>query len=165
MWAVIKVNTKCLSSLKKEFREKLGNNVAYYSPKLRLKKFYKRKTSIKEIPLLGDYLLCFHESFKKSTIIDTLQYCKGLKYFLTNFVDTQSDIKKFIKNCKNNEDEDGFIKPSFFQIQKNLKYEFTSGPFANFVFSIVSENKLSFDALIDNYKITVSKKENFFRPV
>ena len=63
--------------------------------------------------LLGDYILCFHESFKKNSIINTLKYCKGLKYFLTDFSSSQEDIENFIIKCKKHEDNDGFLKPTF----------------------------------------------------
>ncbi len=165
MWAVLKIDKNCSSFLKKEFREKLGNNVKFYAPKLKLKKFYSKRSLTKEVSLLGDYLLCFHKSFKEKSIVNTLKYCKGLKYFLTDFINSQEDIVKFVNKCKIHEDNDGFLKPTFFEIKKNLKYEFTSGPFTNLVFSILYENKLSIKALIGNYKITVSKEQNFFRPV
>ena len=165
MWAVIKINKNCLSFLKKEFKDKLGNDVKYFYPKLKLKKFYKKKSLIKEISLLGDYILCFHEGFKKSSIINTLKYCKGLKYFLSDFANSQADIENFIVKCKKHEDNDGFLKPTFFEINKKIKFEFTSGPFTNLVFRVLYENKLSISALIGNYKITVSKEQNFFRPV
>ena len=165
MWAVIKINKNYLSFLKKEFINKLGKNVKFYAPKLKLKKFYKKKSLTKEISLLDDYLLCFHENFNKDSIISTLKYCKGLKYFLTDCVNSQEDIEKFINKCKIHEDNDGFLKSSFFEIQKNSKYEFTSGPFTNLVFSILYENKLYIKGLMGNSKITVLKEQNFFRPV
>ena len=106
----------------------------------------------------------FAESVLKS-IINTLKYCKGLKYFLTDFSSSQGEIENFIIKCKKHEDNDGFLKPTFFEINKNLIFEFTSGPFTNLVFKVLYENKLSINALIGNYKITVSKDQNFFRPV
>ena len=33
------------------------------------------------------------------------------------------------------------------------------------IFSVLKENRLSIKALMGNFKITVSKEENFFRPV
>ena len=55
-----------------------------------------------------------------------------------------------------------FLKPTFFEINKNLKFEFTSGPFTNLVFRVLYENKLSINALIvimQNYSV---KKSKFF---
>ena len=33
------------------------------------------------------------------------------------------------------------------------------------IFSVLKENRLSIKALMGNFNITVSKEENFFRPV
>ena len=164
MWAVLKIDKKNLALLKKDFSNKLGKDVKFYIPKLQLKKFLKKKIFIKEISLLGDYLLCFHKDFSKRSVLDSLKYCKGLKYFLTDFLNSQNEIEKFITKCKENENENGFIKSTFFEFKKSKKYEFISGPFTNMIFNILQENKLSIKALIGNYRATVSKELNLFRP-
>jgi len=110
-------------------------------------------------------LLCFHKDFSKKSVLTSLRYCKGLKYFLTDFFNSQKEIEKFIDKCKENEDENGFIKSTFFEFKSRNNYEFISGPFTNMIFSIIEENKLSIKALIGNYRATVSKEENLFRPV
>ena len=107
----------------------------------------------------------FHEEFKKKTVLTSLQYCKGLKYFLKNFNSSQIEIENFILKCKENEDSEGYIKQSFFDFKNKNKLEFISGPFTNLIFSILEENKNTIKALIGNYKISVSKEENFFRPI
>ena len=165
MWAVLKINKKNLELLKKDLCNKLGKDVKFYIPKLKLKKFLKRKIFIKESLLLGDYLLCFHKDFTKRSVLTSLSYCKGLKYFLTDFLNSQKEIEKFINKCKENEDESGFIKSTFFEFKNKNKYEFISGPFTNMVFSIINENKLFISTLMGNYRTTVSKEENLFRPV
>jgi len=165
MWTVLKIDKKNLTLLKKDFSNKLGNDVKFYIPKIKLKKFLKKKLYIKETSLLGDYLLCFHKDFSKRSVLTSLKYCKGLKYFLTDFLSSQNEIEKFITKCKENEDENGFIKSTFFYFKKNQNYEFISGPFTNMIFNIIQDKKLSIRALVGNYKITVSKEENLFRPV
>ena len=165
MWAILKVDKNYISLLKKDFTQKIGNDIKFYTPKLKINKFYKKKNLKKEIMLLGDYLLCFHKDFSKKSIINNLKYCRGLKYFLTDFLNAQVDIENFISECKKNEDNDGYIKPSFFNLKKNNKYQFISGPFASLVFRILDENKLSIKALIGNFNVTVSKEQYFFRPV
>ena len=72
--------------------------------------------------------------------------------------------RNFISKCKKNEDDEGYIKPSFFDLKKNSKYQFSSGPFTNLVFRILDENKLSIKGLIGNFSVTVSKEQYFFRP-
>ena len=165
MWTIIKIDSKKISTLKKEFFEKIGKDVKFYSPKLKLKRYINSKICIRENYLLGNYLLCFHEEFKKKTVLTSLQYCKGLKYFLKNFNSSQIEIENFILKCKENEDSEGYIKQSFFDFKNKNKLEFISGPFTNLIFSILEENKNTIKALIGNYKISVSKEENFFRPI
>ncbi len=165
MWAVLKINKYNLELLKKELQEKLGYGVKFYAPKLKLKRFLKRGVFTKEYFLLDDYLLCFHQDFKKESVISSLKYCKGLKYFLKTFLNSQKEIQKFIDKCKLNEDEEGFIKSSFFEFRNSNKYEFISGPFTNMVFSIINENKFFVNTLMGNYRTTVSKEGNLFRPV
>ena len=165
MWAVLKINRYSIELLKKELSNKLGHEVKFYTPKLKLKRFLKKSISIKEFFLLDDYLLCFHKDFGKQSVITSLKYCKGLKYFLSSFLNSQKEIQKFIDKCKQNEDENGFIKSSFFEFKNNNEYEFISGPFTNMVFSIINENKFFVNALMGNYRTTVSKKDNSFRPV
>ena len=92
-------------------------------------------------------------------------YCKGVKYFLDNFSSSQVEIKNFISKCKKNEDSDGFIKQSFFDYKNINIFEFISGPFANLIFTILEENKISIKGLIGKHNICVSKKDNLFRPV
>ena len=165
MWAVIKIDTKKVLTLKQELLSILGNEVKFYAPKLKIIKYFKSKTYIKDTYLLGDYLLCFHKDFNKQDIITSLKYCKGLKYFLNNFKISQVEIEKFVSKCKQNEDKDGYIKQTFFDFINRKKYEFISGPFTNFIFSILNENKFLVTALIGKHKISVSKEENLFRPV
>ena len=147
------------------FEEKLGKGFLFYEPKFMIKSFKKNKLTLKEISLLDDYIFCFNEKFKEPNIINLLRNCKGLKYFLTDFLNEQTEIEKFISKCKENEDENGFIKSTFFEFKSRNNYEFISGPFTNMIFSIIEENKLSIKALIGNYRATVSKEENLFRPV
>ena len=165
MWAIIKINKKNLSLLKKDFLTKLGNDVKFFVPKLRLNIFNKSKLLIKESLLLDDYILCFHKDFKKRSVLSSLKYSKGLKYFLTDFFCSQKEIEQFINKCKENEDDNGYIKPSFFDFKKSKNYEFISGPFTRMIFSIINENKMNLKVLIGNRIATVSKERNLFIPV
>ena len=133
MWAIIKIDNKNLNLLKSDFSSHLGKDVSYYMPKIRLKKFLKNKTCFKEISVLGDYLLCYHKYFSERSILISLKYCKGLKYFLTDFYTSQNEIKKFIKKCKEFEDENGYLKPTFFNFRNRKDFEFISGPFSKII--------------------------------
>ena len=165
MWIVAKIDTKKIYTLKNEFFQKLGSNVKFYAPKLKLKKFMNSKIQIKENYLLGNYVLCFHKDFEKRSVLTSLKYCKGLKYFLNDLYSSQKEILNFIYKCKENEDKNGFLKQSFFDFKNNDKYEFISGPFTNLIFTLLSQNKIYINASIGKYKISVSKADNFFRPV
>ena len=153
MWTIVKFDKNKLPLVKSEFKCKLGNEVQFYEPKLRIVSYSKSKKIIKDISILGDYLLCFHRDFAKKTALNSLKYCRGLKYFLTNYINSQSDIEKFINYCKNSEDENGFLKHSYFDFKNKNKFEFLSGPF-NLIFTI-EQNKLYLTSLIGKYQIIV----------
>lgn len=165
MWTILKFKKKNLLSLKKEISNKLGKDVLFYSPKIQIKKLNNNTTVVNEKLLLGDYLFCFHKNFSKRSTINSLKFCKGLKYFLSDFFCSQREIEKFIKKCKEHEDNLGFINPSFFDLINKKKYEFFSGPFTNMIFDIISQNKKFIKTFIGDYKITVSKKNNLVIPV
>jgi len=169
MWTIIKFHTKNLSILKNDILNKLGKDVKFYIPKIQLQKFKKNKIYLKESFLLGDYLLCYHKNFSNKNVINSLKYCKGLKYFLTEYLNSQEEIENFVVNfvvnCKQNEDKKGYLQQSFFQFKNKEKFEFISGPFSNLIFKIVKENKFSFKALMGKFSVTVSKKDYLFRPV
>ena len=58
-------------------------------------------------------IFCVFIKICKKIYRQFLKYSKGLKYFLTDFLGDQDEIEKFISKCKENEDENGFIKSSF----------------------------------------------------
>ena len=165
MWVILKFDKKNLSLLKKDFLKNLGNDVKFYTPKLKLQKKIKNKLQNIESFLLGDYLLCFHKSFENKDIINSLKYTKWLKYFLNNFKETQEEIKNFIKKCKSNEDEHGFIKQCFFEFKENGIFQFLTGPFINSKFKIVDRQNSKLKILIGRFTTTVSKENYLFRPV
>jgi hypothetical protein len=166
MWTILKFEKKNLSFLKKFFRNQLGDKVEFYTPKIRLQKNINTKFRSSEFFLLGNYMMCFHKEFQDSNKLKMLKNCRGLKYFLNNYFKSQDDIISFINRCKLNEDNEGFIKQTFFEFKKSDKFEFLSGPFTSMFFNIIRENTLSMDILVGKYKTTVSKEKNFlFRAV
>ena len=165
MWTIIKFDKKKLEFLKKDFREKLGEDFTIYSPKLTFKKYKNNKLIYKEFNLLGDYLFCFHKSFNNFGTINKLQFTKGLKYFLNGFVQSQEEIKKFIEKCKESENEEGYLSQNFFELYVNSKYQFSSGPFAEMIFKIVELQKNKINILLGNIKTTIKKNEFLFRPL
>ena len=78
-----------------------------------------------------------HKDFEKKSTLERLKYSKGLKYFLDGFFESQKDIKFFIERCKKLEDEKGYVSENLFELDKNLNYKFSSGPFAEKIFKII----------------------------
>ena len=117
---------------------------------------------IKEVQknILQSYLICNHDRFKDQNFLQILSYAKGAKYILNNSQFNQEDIKNFINNCKNNEDKDGFLKQSFFEISKTNRLKFMSGPFSKMIFEIIENSNKKIKLLKNNLNITVSKNQD-----
>ena len=103
MWIVIKFDKKKLSFLKNDFNKKLDKNIIFYSPKILIQKFIKNKLVKKDISILGDYILCFHKDFNNPETLNQLKFSRGLKYFLSGFIQYQKQIEEFVNKCRNNE--------------------------------------------------------------
>ncbi len=165
MWAILKFDKKNLSLLKKDLKNKLDKNLKFYSPKIKIQKFKNNKLVSKELNLMGDYLFCYHESLKCTNKINTLKFTRGLKYFLNGFKDTQKDIEVFIENCKNSENDEGFLSKEFFEIELNKKYKFSSGPFTEKIFQIINLQKNKIKILMGDLKTTIRRKDYLFSPL
>ena len=165
MWTIIKFDKKKLELLKKDLKEKLGEDFTIYKPKLAFKKYKNNKLINKEFNLLGDYLFCFHKKFEDSKVINSLVYTRGLKYFLNGFVESQSEVRSFIQKCKNSEDKSGYLCNQFYELKVNSSYQFFSGPFTNAIFKIIELQKHKINVLIGDLKTTVNKKEFLFKPI
>ena len=165
MWTVIKFDKKNIHIFKEELKRKLGNNFEIYYPKLTIQKYQKQKLKQKNINLLGDYLFCFHSKFQNERNISQLKFIRGVKYFLNGFRQSQIEINNFIINLKKLENEDGYITQNIYQTEIDKIYKFTSGPFTEKIFKIISLNKDKIDVLIGNIKSKINKKKFLFKPV
>ena len=165
MWTVIKFDKKNIHIFKEELKRKLGNNFEIYYPKLTIQKYQKQKLKQKNINLLGDYLFCFHSKFQNERNISQLKFIRGVKYFLNGFRQSQIEINNFIINLKRLENEDGYITQNIYQTEIDKIYKFTSGPFTEKIFKIISLNKDKIDVLIGNIKSKINKKKFLFKPV
>ena len=164
MWAIIKIDQKKFKFLLTDLKKKLGPDFQIYNPKLQIQTYKSNKLVEKEFNLLGDYLLCFHKKFNDKKIINTLHYCKGLKYILNGFFQSQPEIKNFIERCKKSETGNGYLSQDFFKININSKFQFISGPFTNTIFKIIGLQKNKIRILMGNLKTTIRKKEFLFKP-
>ena len=59
------------------------------------------------------------------------------------------------------EDENGFIKNSFFKNSINEKGKFLNGPLSNYIFSLIKKEKNKIKVLIGEVKISISDKGKF----
>tara|TARA_Y100000590_G_C15617340_1_gene976258 strand:+ start:935 stop:1432 length:498 start_codon:yes stop_codon:yes gene_type:complete len=165
MWTIIKFDRKYLEFLKSDFKKKLGNDFIIYNPKIFVKSYKKNKFINKEFFLLGNYLLCFHKSFEKPETISKLKFTKGVKYFLGGFSQSQEEIKNFVQRCKKSENSQGYLSQSFFELCKNAKYKFSSGPFTEMIFKIIDIQKNKINILLGNVKTIINKNEFLFNPI
>ena len=165
MWAILKVDINNLNYLEKDFKKKLGNEINIYSPKLIIQKYKKNKLTSKEFTLLGDYIFCFHKEFENSSMINSLKFSRGLKYLLCGFKQSQKEIQQFIQKCKESEDKNGYLTVNFFKIYSNSLYKFSTGPFADTIFKIISLQKSKINILLGNIKTTICKKRFLFTPL
>ena len=165
MWGVIKFNKNELNLLRKDFFSKLGKETKFFLPKLKFQKLINNKLAFKESLLLDDYLICFHPSFKNLSTLETLKYCKGIKYFLNDYYNSQKEINDFIKKCEEHQDEKGYIKQSFFEFETKSYFKFISGPLTNIIFKILVKQKNRIKILVKNHKLTVLNNKYLFKPV
>ena len=128
---------------------------------MKLKRFKKNKLKNYEFDILGDYIFCFHKNFEKNNIYD-FNFCRGLKYFLNGYKQYQKDIKKFIKKCKKYENEEGYVSKTFFDLNINSYYKFSSGPFTDQIFKIVEIQKNKINILLGKVKTTINKDRFLF---
>ena len=64
-----------------------------------------------------------------------LNYAKGIQLVLKGLLENQKNIIEFINICRSHENEDGFIKQSFFNNLNKSQIQFQSGPFSKRNFS------------------------------
>ena len=165
MWMIIKVDKKKLNTLKDEFSKKIGKEIVFYQPKLKIEKFHKNKLESREVNILGDYIFCYHDKLKDENKLNQLQFCRGLKYFLLGCKQYQEEIINFINKFKSFENKEGYISKSIFELNINSYYKFSSGPFTEQIFRIINIQKNKINILLGKVKTTINKKDFLFSPV
>ena len=162
MWIVLKYKKSEFNFLKQGFKRALGNMPLIFRPKIKYQQLIRNKFQFLENDILGDYLICYHEKFKKIKTLSILQNLKGLKYFLKDSRNNQKEIINFIDYCKSNQGVDGYLKQSFFEFSNMTKGIFLNGLFANTIFSVIEKQKYKLKVLIGNMKATITKESNYF---
>tara|TARA_B100001123_G_scaffold432047_2_gene554426 strand:- start:722 stop:1225 length:504 start_codon:yes stop_codon:yes gene_type:complete len=156
MWIVIKYKANELKTLKKSFSNVLGDMPEFYHPKIKLEKYVNNKIKIFEKNLLENYLICRHTKFNDNKVINLIKYSRGLNYLLTGYEFNQKELNNFINFCKSNEDKNGFLTQSFFNIAQKTKAKFISGPFTQMIFDVIEKKGKKLKILLNNLNITVS---------
>jgi len=166
MWIVLKYKKSEFSFLRQDFKKILGDLPLIFRPKFKYQKLVKNKLQFLEKDILDDYLICYHEQFRNIKMMTILKNSRGLKYFLLNSQTNQKAIVNFIDYCKKNQDENGYIKQSFFEFSNITRGKFLSGPFTNMIFSVIENQKNKLKILIGKVKTTITKNSNYlYRPV
>ena len=164
MWIILKFDKKKLNLMKMIFKKNFGGKYKIYSPKICLENFRKNKVVKKEVNLLGDYLFCYHDSFRNLSNLKRINSFRGLKYYLSGFMESQNEILDFINKCKLSENSDGFVSNTFCDLKINNNYKFISGPLTNQIFKLVELQKNRINILLGNLKSSVIKKDFLFKP-
>ena len=161
MWIIAKCKNNEQNLFEKSINHKMLEKVKIFNPKIKLNFFQKNKLIIKTKPLLNNYLFCYHKKFSDPKILRRITNTKGLMYLLNGSNLYQSEIENFIKYCKFNEDENGYIKQNFLEISHDKLYKFISGPFTNLVFKLIEKDNNKVKVLIDKAIVVVKKNSDY----
>lgn len=166
MWIVIKYKIKEFELLKKDLIEKIGTDIKFYTPKIKLEKLKNKKIVKLEKFVLGDYLFCHHQNLKDTRFLNVIKNGKGIKYILDSCLKSQKEIIDFIDRCKNCENE-GYLTQKFFYNFSCKKAMFISGPFTNTIFEIIEKQKNKLKILIGDFQTSINKNsvENLYLPI
>lgn len=159
MWVIIKFKKNETEILKKSLKLILGENPEFYLPKVKFTKIVKGKIKEYRKDLLDKYILCQHSKFADSKFIQAMNYAKGLQFLLDGYKENQTNITNFINNCKSHENDDGFLKQSFFNNLIKDKIQFHSGPFSRLIFDVIEDRKKEIEILKDKIKLKISKEQ------
>ena len=165
MWTIVKIDKKKLNFFKDDITKKLGSACIFYIPKLIVQKYKNSKLISKEFNLLGDYIFCFHNEFKNPLTLYKLKFTKGLKYFLSGFLQSQDEISDFVAKCKEAENKKGYLSINFCDLKSNRNYKFVSGPFVEKIFKIINLQKNNIEILMGNIKTKINKKKFLISPI
>ena len=134
MWTIIKIDLKKLNTFNQDIKKKIGDDVRIYFPKV--------KISNRTLPLIGDYIFCFHNKFRDLSYINKLKFTKGLKYFLNGHIESQSQIEYFVNKCKSLENDKGLLSKNICELIPNSMYQFKTGLLKNEIFKLLEIQKI-----------------------
>ena len=161
MWVVAKIKRREIKIFKESLLKKTGQDIEFYCPKIEYHQYFNNKVKRLEKLALENYIFCYHENFRDSSLINKLRYTKGLEYFLNGYCENQKEVVKFIKYCKCSENSKGYLTQNFFKTLINKKAKFISGPFTNMMFEILNKQKNKLKIIVGNVVITISDNSNY----
>ena len=164
IWIVIKYKKNRLNEFKNDLKKKIGENIKFYFPKVKYEFLKKNNTTSKEYNLLDDYIFVGHEKFSEIKNLKLIEYCRGLKNILKNFITNQKKISDFIKKCKKHE-MNGSISNSFMQDIDNSEFVFLTGPFYKKIFKVISRKNNYLEASINNFNLRIKNKNLIFKNI
>ena len=102
MWAIIKIDKKKINFFKKDFSKFFDSNFKIYTPKIKIKNIKKNKLKLtREIPILGDYIFCFHTSLSVSNKLNYIKRFRGLKLFLEGHIQKKKNFPIKVNDALN----------------------------------------------------------------
>ena len=163
-WIVVKYRKNKLNEFKNDLKNKIGNNIKFYFPKVKYIFPKKNKKIFKELNLLDDYIFVRHDKFSEIKNLKLIEYCRGLKIILKSFIINQNKISDFINKCKKHE-VNGSISNSFMQEINKSEFVFLTGPFYKKIFKIISRKNNYFEASINNLKLRIKNDNLIFKNI
>ena len=161
MWLIFKIkNIKNFLEIKKNLFKLIKVKPTFYWPKICTHIKKGEKVFQKNHYILGNYILVHDTSFNDQSILNKVKYLKGVEYIVKGFKFNQLEIAEFVKRCKNNEDEQGYLSQNFFNIKIGKELKFSSGPFMNFISELIKEQKNKLQVLVGKYTISINKKRD-----
>ena len=152
MWLIFKIkNIKNFLEIKKNLFKLIKVKPTFYLPKICTHIKKGEKVFQKHHYILGNYILVHDTSFNDQSILNKVKYLKGVEYIVKGFKFNQLEIAEFVKRCKNNEDEQGYLSQNFFNIKIGKELKFSSGPFMNFISELIKEQKNKLQVLVGKY--------------
>ena len=159
MWVVFKYKKNESELLKNSITSILGDKPEFYHPKVKIKKIIKGKIKDYKKNLLDKYVLCWHPKFSDTRIMNLMNYAKGIQLVLKGYNENQKNLADFVENCKSHENEDGFLKQSFFNNLMRSKIQFHSGIFSKLIFEVIEDKKRELKILSNKIKFKISKDQ------
>jgi len=159
MWVVFKYKKNESEILKNSLTSILGDKPEFYNPKVKIKKIVKGKIKDCKKSILDKYILCKHSKFSDLKIMNLINYAKGIQLILSGYQENQKNLINFVETCKSHENEDGFLKQSFFNNYIGNKIQFHSGMFSHLIFEVIEDKKKELKILSNKIKFKISKDQ------